>query len=54
MIGKPEHLVLRERVAKGELPGPTIYTAGPPQSELHKMLDNLAALNRTPNTEGVR
>ncbi|HYV10592.1 MAG TPA: amidohydrolase family protein [Pyrinomonadaceae bacterium] len=30
MIGKPEHLVLRERVAKGELPGPTIYTAGPP------------------------
>ncbi len=30
MIGKPEHLVLRDRVAKGELPGPTIYTAGPP------------------------
>src|SRR6185369_10522318 len=30
MIGKPEHLALRERVAKGELPGPTIYTAGPP------------------------
>lgn len=30
MIGKPEHLELRDRVAKGELPGPTIYTAGPP------------------------
>lgn len=30
MIGKPEHLALRDRVAKGELPGPTIYTAGPP------------------------
>jgi imidazolonepropionase-like amidohydrolase len=30
MIGKPEHLLLRERVAKGELAGPTIYTAGPP------------------------
>jgi len=30
MIGKPEHLLLRERVAKGELLGPTIYTAGPP------------------------
>lgn len=30
MIGKPEHLQLRDRVAKGELPGPTIYTAGPP------------------------
>jgi imidazolonepropionase-like amidohydrolase len=30
MIGKPEHLLFRERVAKGELPGPTIYTAGPP------------------------
>lgn len=30
MIGKPEHLELRARVAKGELPGPTIYTAGPP------------------------
>lgn len=30
MIGKPEHLLLRDRVAKGELPGPTIYTAGPP------------------------
>lgn len=30
MIGKPEHLALRERVAKGELVGPAIYTAGPP------------------------
>ena len=30
MIGKPEHLRLRERVAKGELLGPSIYTAGPP------------------------
>ncbi len=30
MIGKPEHLLLREKVAKGELAGPTIYTAGPP------------------------
>lgn len=30
MIGKPEHLQLRDRVAKGELAGPTIYTAGPP------------------------
>ncbi len=30
MIGKPEHLPLRDRVAKGELLGPTIYTAGPP------------------------
>src|SRR5689334_13179541 len=30
MIGKPEHLALRDRVAKGELSGPTIYTAGPP------------------------
>jgi imidazolonepropionase-like amidohydrolase len=30
MIGKPEHLALRERVAKREVLGPTIYTAGPP------------------------
>lgn len=30
MIGKQEHLLLRERVAKGELLGPSIYTAGPP------------------------
>ena len=30
MIGKPEHLLLREKIAKGELLGPTIYTAGPP------------------------
>lgn len=30
MIGKPEHLSLRDRVAKGELLGPSIYTAGPP------------------------
>jgi len=30
MIGKPEHLLLRDRVAKGELLGPAIYTAGPP------------------------
>ena len=30
MIGKPEHVQLRERVAKGELLGPSIYTAGPP------------------------
>ncbi len=30
MIGKQEHVALRERVAKGELLGPSIYTAGPP------------------------
>lgn len=30
MIGKAEHIALRDRVAKGELVGPTIYTAGPP------------------------
>jgi imidazolonepropionase-like amidohydrolase len=30
MIGKPEHVALRDRVAKGDLLGPTIYTAGPP------------------------
>ena len=30
MIGKPEHLQLRDGVAKGELLGPSIYTAGPP------------------------
>jgi imidazolonepropionase-like amidohydrolase len=30
MIGKPEHVSLRDRVAKGELLGPTIFTAGPP------------------------
>lgn len=30
MIGKPEHLALRDRVAKREVLGPTIYTAGPP------------------------
>ena len=30
MIGKPEHIALRDRVAKREVLGPTIYTAGPP------------------------
>lgn len=30
MIGKPEHLALRDKVARRELLGPTIYTAGPP------------------------
>lgn len=30
MIGKPEHLALRDKIAKRELLGPTIYTAGPP------------------------
>jgi imidazolonepropionase-like amidohydrolase len=30
MIGKPEHLTLRDRIAKGDLLGPRIYTAGPP------------------------
>lgn len=30
MIGRPEHLALRDKVAKGALPGPMIYTAGPP------------------------
>ena len=30
MIGKQEHLALRDKVAKRELLGPTIYTAGPP------------------------
>jgi len=29
MAGLPEHLVLRDRVAKGELAGPKIITAGP-------------------------
>jgi imidazolonepropionase-like amidohydrolase len=29
MIGTPEHLVLRERVAKGELLGPALYVASP-------------------------
>ena len=29
MLGHPSHLVLRERVKKGELLGPTIYTSGP-------------------------
>lgn len=29
MIGTPEHLVLREKVAKGEMIGPTIYAASP-------------------------
>jgi hypothetical protein len=29
MLGYPSHLVLRERVRKGELLGPTIYTSGP-------------------------
>jgi imidazolonepropionase-like amidohydrolase len=29
MIGTPEHLSLREQVAKGELAGPTIYAASP-------------------------
>ncbi|HXQ71913.1 MAG TPA: amidohydrolase family protein [Pyrinomonadaceae bacterium] len=30
MIGKPEHILLRDKVAKREVLGPTIYTAGPP------------------------
>ena len=30
MIGKQEHLALRDKIAKRELLGPTIYTAGPP------------------------
>ena len=29
MNGQPAHLVLRRRVARGEIPGPRIYTAGP-------------------------
>jgi imidazolonepropionase-like amidohydrolase len=30
MIGKPEHLLLRDRINKGELVAPTIFTAGAP------------------------
>jgi imidazolonepropionase-like amidohydrolase len=30
MIGQPEHLRLREQIARGELLGPTLYVAGPP------------------------
>jgi imidazolonepropionase-like amidohydrolase len=30
MIGQPEHLALRDRVARGELFGPRLYVAGPP------------------------
>lgn len=29
MIGTPEHLVLREKVKRGQLPGPAIYAASP-------------------------
>lgn len=29
MIGTPEHLALRERIARGELLGPTLYVASP-------------------------
>jgi imidazolonepropionase-like amidohydrolase len=29
MLGAPDHLTLRERVAKGEVLGPRIYTSGP-------------------------
>ncbi len=29
MRGQPRHLAWRERVARGELPGPTVYSAGP-------------------------
>ena len=29
MLGHPSHLVLRDRVRKGELLGPTIYTSDP-------------------------
>jgi len=30
MIGQPEHLSLRDRIARGELVGPTLYVASPP------------------------
>jgi imidazolonepropionase-like amidohydrolase len=30
MIGQPEHLVLRDTIARGALLGPTLYVAGPP------------------------
>lgn len=29
MLGHPSHLALRDRIARGELPGPRIYTSGP-------------------------
>ena len=29
MIGTPEHLVMREKIAKGEMVGPTLYVASP-------------------------
>lgn len=30
MIGKPDHLILRDKINRGELIAPTIFTAGPP------------------------
>ena len=30
MIGQPEHLALRDKIARGELLGPSLYVAGPP------------------------
>lgn len=42
MLGSPEHLELRERVAAGELIGPRIYTSGPAVSG-----------NSTPNPEAA-
>ena len=30
MIGGPSHLLLRDKINRGEIPGPQIFTAGPP------------------------
>jgi hypothetical protein len=29
MIGTPEHLIYREKIDKGQMPGPTLYVASP-------------------------
>ena len=41
MIGQPEHLALRDKIARGELFGPRLYVAGPPLGIDPKLLPGI-------------
>jgi imidazolonepropionase-like amidohydrolase len=53
MLGDPRHLVYRERVAKGEVLGPRIYTSGPSfNGNSVKSPEDAVALVETQHKEG--
>jgi imidazolonepropionase-like amidohydrolase len=54
MHGGPQHLRWRDEIARGALPGPTIFTSGPPLGQYRWQKDpRFVAVNTTADAEAV-